>query len=178
MVRSSSTPLDTTPIILQDNAMYNTSGTLTSKTGLCATIPYAFTIDVDALRASSHYDATNDYMTTSGDAWAIAYYITNPAGASTSGGNKQVVLDALGGVVTWNSSVVGSVGGISSPRRNSKILNSGNSLAFGFSLFMASVDDSYAYWKNSFVMPIGVRDGDIIFAGRNTQYYGKRNIND
>ena len=52
----------------------------------------------------------------------------------------------------------------------------GNGIAF--TLFTADVDDSYAYWSVTVgqIAPVGVRHGDIIFAGKNTPYYGMANI--
>lgn len=47
-----------------------------------------------------------------------------------------------------------------------------------FSLSMLDAEDSCAYWGPALsgVYPIGVREGDIIFAGKNTPYYGMANI--
>lgn len=49
-------------------------------------------------------------------------------------------------------------------------------------IFVSELDNYYAYWSNysgtSSVFPIDVSNGDIIFAGKNTPYYGKKNIND
>ena len=48
-------------------------------------------------------------------------------------------------------------------------------------LCMDDLDNYYAYIESAYtnsVLPIGISSGDIIFAGKNTPYYGLKNIND
>lgn len=53
----------------------------------------------------------------------------------------------------------------------------GNALVFD--IFIDDVDTSYAYWTSvadTALFPDGVNKGDIIFAGKDTPYYGMKNI--
>lgn len=54
-------------------------------------------------------------------------------------------------------------------------------ISFKIPVWEPEIDNVAVYWKSahpSAKFPVGVSDGDIIFAGRNTEYYGKTNIND
>lgn len=172
---------DTSPIILQENVLYKSDGAIATKNGLCITKLYPFEIDLDALRACSKYDSANDYLSVNGAAWMICSYTANSDGISTSAKNKNVIFDANGGRVTHASITAGSVSLLQSPRYDTKVLNSGSQLFAGFSLFMASVDTAYAYFdavSSGGVMPVGVKKGDVIFAGKDSPYYGMKNIYD
>ena len=181
ITESASEEIDTSPVILQENVLYKQDGTISAKTGLCITKLYPFELDPTALRACADYNSANDYMNTNGSAFRIRSYTANPDSVSTSAANKHVIYDA-NDTKLWHASITaGSLGNFQSPRQSTALLNSGTMMYVGFSLFMASVDDAYAYFDSvtsSGVMPVGITAGDIIFAGRNTQYYGKRNIND
>lgn len=49
-----------------------------------------------------------------------------------------------------------------------------------FPIYADQIENYYLYWAGSspYLAPEGLENGDIIFAGKNTPYYGKKNIND
>lgn len=177
---------DTSPVIVQSDVGYNASGVVTSFPGVAITKFYEFTPDIDGIKASGYYDETNDYTTSAGTSGCVAAYTPNTkmveAGYSTSGMTTKASKIVLfkDGVVSGTMSNACLTGGnkqvlFQFVRQNTDIMYA-NSIAFTISELDA--DDSYAYWTvNSYtVLPVGVREGDIIFAGKNTPYYGMANI--
>lgn len=171
----------TAPSIAEYDKMMGTTGVPSAKEGMCYTNPYSYQIDIDALKASDRYDATNNYMTgTQGNAYCIKYYIPDSNSISTSAGNKNVSFDANDNVISYSSITKNSLATFKDERYKSAVLTSGSTFKFVFTLFTADINDCYAYFDtpSSGVMPIGVNVGDIIFAGANTPYYGCRNISE
>lgn len=148
-------------------------------TGACVTEIYPYTNDIDKMKAHSSYDAENDCMTGTTMFPGITYYISNAkfieAGNSVQSTRTKFAYARDGafygtGSVTVNAEKTTALGG----KTNNDLY--GNGVAF--TLFSADVDDSYAYWSviGSQIAPVGVRHGDVIFAGKNTPYYGMANI--
>ena len=176
---------DTSPSIAENGKSWTTSGTTSAKTGASITNYYEITIDATALKTTSHYDATNDYMTTGGDIWKLKYLIPNTASISMGSGGKTIAEVERNGERKFNYFSVSfsetKEGIMSDSRYTSNVLNADNGLIkISFTIPTADIDDSYAYWDetSSGVMPLGVSAGDIIFAGRDTPYYGLHNINE
>ena len=189
-------PVDTSPNIraydtgwdVNGVAKQTLTGTYANTTGLCILEPYEFTLDVDALKASNRYDATNDYLTMSGSAVAICVYTpyTNyRAKAYGYSGVTQVTKNVYfadgnplhaGSNNSYNTDSP-TVLTFKDDRYLTAVLTA-SKLSFSCTLSTDDLNDSYAYFTSTMsgVMPIGVREGDIIFAGKNTPYYGMANI--
>lgn len=169
---------DTEPNIAANDSYWSTTGTAETKTGLSRTELYEYDIDLTALKSSTRYDSTNDYMTVDKSVFNIKYTFANTDGISTGQVNKNVVFSGTE-FAQFSSITAGAEKGFFDAKNNT-IMISNSKLKLGFTLFTAGIDDSYAYFisTNSNVMPIGVSNGDIIFAGKNTPYYHKRNINE
>ena len=148
--------------------------------GACYTNPYTFDIDIEELKASAHYDSTNDYMTTAGDIFKVKYVAPNSQNISTGGKTKWVVKSSTDTVIASGTISTASLSTLNDPRYTTTMLTSGSTLKLVMTLFTADLADSYAYWDTtaSGVMPIGISAGDIIFAGANTPYYGLSNISE
>lgn len=59
------------------------------------------------------------------------------------------------------------------------LINDG--MMFVFPVFEDEKDNFVLYFtqnNSDTILPIGIKNGDIVFAGKNTPYYGKKNIND
>lgn len=168
----------TLPVIAATNEYYGTDGTASSKDGMDRTSLYEFTLDIDALKASPYYDSTNNYMTHNADVFLIKVYLANPSSVTGTSSCKLVYFN--GSTFVWYSSITAGEEKNFNDTKNQSAILASNSLKLGFSLFHDGIADSYAYWatSNSGVMPVGVTAGDIIFAGANTPYYGKHNINE
>ena len=174
---------NTAPVILATDTQWKSDYTQGAKTGLCITDWYSCDVDYDALKATSHYDSTNDYMTIAGDIFWIVTHFPNSQGISLSGNGRSVAFfDVLGEEKhAYTSCLASGDSKFQSGRQNSNYMHADNGhFEFSFTLGSADVDDSYAYWNSttSGVMPIGVTAGDIIFAGRNTPYWGCSNISE
>ena len=173
----------TAPVILASNTQWKSDYTQDAKTGLCITDWYSCDVDYDALKATAHYDSTNDYMTTNGDIYRIVTHFPNSQSIAFSGQGKSVVFFDMSGEEKHASAscLASEDGQFQSGRQNSNYMHADDGhFKFSFTLGSADVDDSYAYWESTFsgVMPIGVTAGDIIFAGRNTPYWGCSNISE
>ena len=180
--------VDTTAVIAEYNMGYDANGITNPWEGLCVTKIYEFTPDIEGIKASKYYNAENDYVTTDGAYGGVRVYTPSikyrEAGYSTTGmTNKatKMVLFNNGVRTTYrsNSSLTNSTpaeGSWHFDRQNSAAIYSNG---FAFSLSILDIDDSYAYWYKPYpdiILPVGVRAGDIIFAGKNTPYYGLANI--
>ena len=182
-------PVDTSPVIAQYDVLYDNATTIKQKQGFCITQVYPVTLDVDAFKATAYYDAENDYSTTNGALYSLFVYtprikryesgLTDGIGA---GGKIVYHSDGVPISYSTNQSI-----GYTTQENNGKIAAQDSRYTAGmvvknggiaFTLSTLDIDDSYAYWREtaSKVMPIGVRAGDIIFAGKNTEYYGMANI--
>ena len=174
------TVFTTAPSIAEyDKCMYS-DGTAIALVGACYTNPYTFDIDIEELKASAHYDSTNDYMTTAGDIFKVKYVAPNSQNISTGGKTKWVVKSSTDTVIASGTISTASLSTLNDPRYTTTMLTSGSTLKLVMTLFTADLADSYAYWDTtaSGVMPIGISAGDIIFAGANTPYYGLSNISE
>ena len=173
----------TAPVILATDTQWKSDYTQGAKTGLCITDYYTCDVDYDALKATAHYDSTNDYMTQVGDIYKIVTHFPNSQSIAFGGhGKSMVFFDMSGEEKHASASCLGYEDGqFASSRQNSNYMHADDGhFKFSFTLGSADVDDSYAYWgaTTSGVMPIGVTAGDIIFAGSNTPYWGCGNISE
>lgn len=176
----------TSPQIRQADAYYSTTGELVTKTGVSATKLYEFgAIDMSAVKASQYYDATNNYMSTANTILYIKYYTTNTNSMSGTANHKIVFCNSGDGLIQYSSTTVGSETNIGNVRQSTAWFTNTDDGVFkiGFTLITADIDNSYAYLvapfgNNSGILPSGWSAGDIIFAGANTPYYGKHNINE
>lgn len=185
------TEVDTSPVIAEyDKGLSGTIGTINNFPGVCYTKVYEFEPDIEGLKASQYYDAENDYLTANGASGCVTHYCPNTkmraAGYSltsitTKASKIWLYRDDTPVSQMSNSNV--SLGADGTPaeqktqfvRQNTDAMYS-NGITFTLSTLDA--DDSYAYWStvDYTILPIGVRSGDIIFAGKNTPYYGLANI--
>ena len=181
--------VDTTAVIAQYDAGLSNQMTVKPFTGVCITKIYEFTPNIDAIKESTTYDAENDYTTVSGAQGAITLCTPRvkfkEAGyPSTSFANNasKVVVYKDGEPVTYHSN-----SSLTTTDAEAQILFArydrdalyANGVAF--SLSTLDVESSYAFWSEitvagGTILPVGVREGDIIFAGKNTPYYGLANI--
>lgn len=174
--------IDTSPIIMRENVCWSkTAPNTVNRNGFGITIWYPYEFAQEALEACHYWDAANEYMSSNG--WTgIRYYIadanTLAAGYSwpSSANYKNVI--GKDEVYTDQFTVVKNTLTNMQFDRYSKNSISANGVSF--SLPLLDLDDCYAYWYKPLpysIFPTGVSNGDVIFAGKNTQYYGKKNIN-
>lgn len=192
--------VDTSPVIAQENYAYQSASssslaTLSARTGMCITTPYTFASLVEQFTELGIYDESTGTITKpTSYAPRVAYYTPNTKylanaeanGYSTSSITRYFKIAKFEGdtIVDFNnnSSYANSVeatmyicaGGFTDSARCN---------ALAFTLSMDDAEDSYAYWTQgeyvagiTSLLPDGVRAGDIIFAGKNTPYYGMANI--
>ena len=151
--------------------------------------------DADKVRASSVWNSEDGYLTTSGKAYAIQIgaggtTYSSSSLSKTNGSNYSGTVSfnaSTGGVIAWSTTTAliqqSGTYNYTSPANSVGLSDAilGDGIYIEIPVYEADVDDFYAYWGNMStggVYPEGVRNGDIIFAGRNTAYYGKKNIND
>lgn len=179
--------VDTSPVIAEYDKGLGQTMEANRFPGMCITQIYTFTPDIETLKESSYYDVTNDYLTTAGINGG--FVVCTPrikfteAGYSGSGMTtkaSKIVLytDGVAGDYFSNSSVTTSSQetNFNLPRQKTVGMYA-NGIAFTLSIL--DIDDSYVYWykpNTNTILPIGIREGDIIFAGKNTPYYGMANI--
>ena len=190
--------VDTSPVIAKSGYAYRSVSTtkpnvtLTAKAGMCVTKIYEFTPNVAAIEAHPSYSADLGYINFHNQIGMFVNFIPNKkyleSGATDPGNTykksayfvdgelQKTIYDNL----TTQSTEGTAPGGLS----KNVLQKSVNGIAF--TLFEADAEDSYAYWtktnsagtyQENAVLPVGVNDGDIIFAGKNTPYYGMKNIN-
>ena len=173
--------VDTSPVIAQYDVGYSATG-IVNNSGKCVTIAYPFESNIDEIKVSAVYDATNDYLTTNNVVYKVAYYTPKikflESGADDSGNvNTRIAYlrdGAMTGHTPSNTSYANAtVGSCGLARQNSECIYSDQ---IAFTLWTLDAEDSYAYWEDCTVLPKNVRAGDIIFAGKNTPYYGMANI--
>ena len=180
---------NTSPNVEYANYTLTNSGQLYALTGACVTAPYGYTLDVDSIKATSYYNAENNYVTMTGLIWDMKMYTPNSAGISFgSRGYSSVYASDDDSVLQVFSPPFSSSPVLTEKRSNSEDSDyftlSDNKLYFRFALVSADVDNSYAYWSKKTIGGVdygpflGVNDGDIIFAGENTPYYGCHNISE
>ena len=183
---------DTSPVIAKENTGIADGNSYQTSDVLCVTKQYEYSWDVDALKATQHYDATNDYMKSAGRQGGIKLFIASEnyvagggtASATGTGWGQWVRANLFAdGVYVVNKNMFGSLRdgteiGWEINNNNSTILNA-QKLGFEFPMCTADVEGSYAYWYKPYadaILPIGVSAGDIIFAGKDSPYYGMKNI--
>lgn len=177
------TEYDTQPVIMTEGVCWSATANQTiTKDGFGITTWYPFSFTQEALEACQYWDAENGYMTVNG--WAgIKYYTADPktlaAGYTwpvSNGAKHQVGLNGAGrgySSITKNSAVNYQFSrySVSAVENN----------CISFTVPLLDVDDCYAYWTKpqaKSILPTGVEDGDIIFAGKNTPYYKLHNISE
>lgn len=173
----------TEPVITSENTTLTGTGTEYSLTGACVTKAYEYELDIDAFKQTNYYDETNNYSNASGALFKIAFCMPNTNGISFGSRGKNCMYDSSDNFISGSA---GSVTRDTSEHvwQDTRYLTgyftlADNIVKIRFSLATADIDESYAYWKSpqSGVLPVGVNVGDVIFAGKNTQYYNKKNIN-
>lgn len=184
------TQVDTSPVIAEnDKGLSLTPGTISKFPGVCYTRVYTFTPDVEAIHASKYYDAENDYSTTTGAFGAIM--VVSPSVKMRAAGYSMTGITANASKIwlyrdgtpvdIYSNNYLASDTDTGTPVKMQFVRYSTDVLyanGVAFSLSMLDAEDSYAYWGASVsgVYPVGVRAGDIIFAGKDTPYYGMANI--
>ena len=172
----------TAPVIETEGKTWNSSGGLETAQGFGVTQEYGYSFSESTLTGCRYYDSTNDYMSTNG--WCgIKYYVSDvktlQAGYSWPATTKHKHLQFRNATVAANSSI--SKNALSNWQFVRYNTDAMRSTGVSFSLPMLDLDDCYAYWykpSQSSILPDGVSDGDIIFAGANTPYYGCHNISE
>lgn len=173
----------TSPRIAQTNKGLGTDGTIQDKTGACVTDTYYFTAPVNALKDTQYYDSTNNYANTNGVLFLFVYNFSNDANVSFSGINKIWHTDSSGSMITYATPSYDETNHNQSSYKDvtGYFTSQNNVLGLKFTLSYADREKCYAYWSpaaSTNLLPAGVSSGDIIFAGSDTQYYGKTNIYD
>lgn len=173
----------TQPEIDTENVGWTTTGTQRALSGAGVTIKYPYAFDEDVLTNCQYYDATNDYMSSNG--WCgIKYFISD--------------VNFLANGYSWTSTTTytkhtmfrdGAFADYASMTRNAETnwqfqrykTDAMRANSVSFTLPLDDLDDCYAYWYKpsaGSILPDGVDAGDIIFAGKNTNYYGMKNISE
>ena len=177
------TEYTTSPVIDQYNKSMNSDGSLSSKTGSCITKAYFYEIDVESFKDTNYYNSENNYATMDGALFRLFVYSPNSGGVSFGSSGYAKFIDSEGNRLQSASMAFNTTGkSMNAARYNTGYFTlSNNEVGFIFNLSTADIENSYAYWQKALytnITPIGVSDGDIIFAGENTPYYGLSNINE
>lgn len=190
--------IDTSPVIAHSGYAYRSVSTtspnvtLTAKAGMCVTKIYEFTPNVAAIEAHPSYDKDLGYINEANQIGMFVHFIPNKkyleSGATDPGNTYKKSAYFVDGELQktiYDNLISQSTKGVASNGVAKNVLQKTvNGIAF--TLFEADAEDSYAYWtktngpgtyQENAVLPVGVNDGDIIFAGKNTPYYGMTNIN-
>ena len=173
---------DTSPSIDVTGKTLKSNGSIGNNANGCYTVGYAYELDIDAFKETTYYDSTNNYCTYTGALLNIVYNIPNSNSVGFSGFTAVLYKDSSdeyisGATMTFD----GTERNAYDTRYISGFFTlSDNIIHLRFTLPVADVENSYAYWAlpMSNVMPVGVSAGDIIFAGENTPYYGMHNISE
>lgn len=185
--------VDTSPVIAQEGYCYRSISstspnvTLTANAAFCVTEIYEFTPNVEAIEAHSAYDAENGYITLSNQIYGIKCFNPNDkflesGGTDVNATYKKGAFFIDGELITdtyINLTNLTSEGYTANAFVNDARAKTVNGIAF--TLYSLDKESAYAYWSkngvDSVVLPLGVNDGDIIFAGKDSPYYGMTNIN-
>ena len=159
---------------------------------------------LEDFKTNRYWDESNQYMSQVGSSFKIfmcnsGSTLYSSSGLSTGGLNTYTMAIARNGRtnsgVVWGRTGSGTyytatseqnTTGITSYRYNSDLINTqiNDGLYFEIPIFEEDADYFYCYFDktqntvNSTTYPIGYTYGDIIYAGKNTPYYGLKNIND
>lgn len=173
----------TSPVIATEGVCWSkTAPDTVNKAGFGITQWYPFEFTQEILESCNYWDSTNQYMTTSG--WAAIKYF-NPDGEAYAAGNswpsaanyKHVT--GIDGVYTGMASITRNEEAHIQFLRQSVNWTKMNGVSFSIPLL--DKEYAYAYWEKDLtysIVPVGVSFGDIIFAGKNTPYYGLSNISE
>ena len=180
----------------------NESTNIYSLLGTIETPVYKYAMaDIEAYR---YYDPETGSITDMSNTLAISVGCTNVSiyanasqnGYSTTGGNANVYgrVEYNDGSNTFYKSaylndVVNSTGtsrtnfNFFSTTTTSSMIQKMTTVGVKaiIPIFADEIDNYYLYWGNnssSYLRPLGVMPGDIIYAGKNTPYYCMKNIND
>ena len=168
-------------IAYHDQGIVN-DGSLGAATGACVTEYYYYEIPVEDFKGTDYYDATNNYATAASTLFRVNYYISKSTSGMWSGKNKVEARDSAGTHLTYWTPTHNAVTTSGNPKENSNFFTlTDNIIGLRWTLSEPDIDNSYAYWikaDGTGLLPVGVDDGDIIFAGSGTPYYGKKNISE
>lgn len=173
----------TAPVIMTEGVVWSkTPPNTVSKEGFGITKWYDYTFSQENIESSRYWDETNQYMSTSGWSGIVIYTPdtnTYEEGYTWPASSNFKHVGGLDGVYTNNTSITRNSVINWSFNRYSAVAVTNNGVSFSIPLLDA--DDCYAYWHSSAagaIYPEGVSDGDIIFAGQNTPYFGMHNISE
>lgn len=171
----------TDPIISAYGKSIGTNGNPRNTAGMCYTETYTFEIDRDRLKETPYYDSEQEYMKTSGTIFKMV--CCEPSTDITFGsGGRHAIYDSEGALIHyWSPTRNASERTYGDNRYETQFFTSQtNNIGVKFSLVTEDIDDVYAYLVEplSGIMPVGHAVGDIIFAGKNTPYYGMHNISE
>ena len=177
------TEYDTQPVIQTEGVCWSkTVGQTVAKEGFGITKWYHFAFAQEDIENCPYWDAANGYMTTNG--WTgFRYYISDvntlAAGYSWPASNNYKIVRGKDDTYANNTTMTLNTVGTSQFERNRTDEVQFNSISL--SLPLLDLDNCYAYWHKQLtgaIFPVGVNEGDIIFAGKNTPYYKLHNINE
>lgn len=177
------TEYDTQPVIQTEGVCWSkTVGQTVAKEGFGITKWYHFAFAQEDIENCPYWDAANGYMTTNG--WAGIKYFTADAKTLAAGYSwpssanfKHLAGENSVGVFI-GSITINAESGFQFNRQSADAVRV-NGVSFTVPLLDA--DDCYAYWtkpQSGSILPTGVNEGDIIFAGKNTPYYKLHNISE
>ena len=187
----SSDNADTSPEIAQTGVTYQAVSTnipsISNREGMCITRPYSFSPVKEKAIELGYYNADTDVWNSTAYMPRIKYYIPNAkylengySDSSITRYSKIVIFVDENIVMGMNNTSYSTNAEATLTIGSTSDTSTGNANNIAFSLFEDDGDDSYAYWTNmgneAVLLPDGIRDGDIIFAGKNTKYYGMKNI--
>lgn len=162
--------------------------------------------NLNDLKAHSSWDETNKYLTGNYVLYNITIGIQNPTiyessnlnkpgdrtnNAFASGVNAKTGTTTTGahGWIEYSANPIQAtqstttwIARSASNSANDVIAATEDGIYFLATILEEEKDNIYLYWSkgNNYtpIMPIGVQVGDIIYAGKNTTYYGRKNVDD
>lgn len=172
----------TSPVIATEGVCWSkTAPNTVSKAGFGVTQWYEYEFTQEILESSAYWNATNEYMDTAG--WSGAKFIapdflTYKAGYSWPSSANYKNVQGKDSVYNRQYSITRNTLSSLKFARQDKGTIANNCLSFSVPLL--DKEYAYAYWKgeDGAIYPSGVSEGDIIFAGQNTPYYGLHNISE
>lgn len=174
---------DTSAVIQTEGVCWSkTPPNTVSKAGFGITQWYNYTFEPETLEGCQYWDSANGYMTANG--WCgIRYYIAdantlNAGYTWPASANYKNVLGENGTYTSYFTMTKNAESQITFARQKVEEVQANG---VSFTIPLLDIDDCYAYWckpHDASILPTGVSAGDIIFAGRNTPYYGMSNISE
>ncbi len=174
-----------------DTGIGSNSGFSVNQTGFSVTRMYSYVYDLNAIKASGIYNSDTGTVTAgkigalyivtpckniesvpghTTDYAANSYIVMYADNASYFASNNSQFKDGPSSAATYISLNVSG---------RAQLFSGEGNFGVRFTLSSADIDNSYVYWRanaDDVILPIGVRSGDILFAGKNTPYYGMTNI--